>query len=88
MPIISQFYGILIYMYQELGGHHNKPHIHIKYNEYEMSMTLDGKKLSGQLPQKQKKLVDAWIAIHEEELKATWYAYHVDGELIKIKGLE
>lgn len=88
MPIISQFYGILIYMYQELGGHHNKPHIHIKYNEYEMSMTIDGTVLSGRLPAKQKKLVDAWITIHEEELKATWYAYNEDGELIKIKGLE
>ena len=51
-------------------------------------MTLDGKVLNGQLPSKQKKLVDAWITIHEEELKATWYAYNVDGELIKIKGLE
>lgn len=88
MPIISQFYGILIYMYQEIGGHHNKPHIHIKYNEYEMSMTLEGKTLNGELPQKQKKLVDAWIAIHEEELKASWYAFNIDGELIKIKGLE
>ena len=27
MPLISQFYGILIYLYKELGGHHNKPHI-------------------------------------------------------------
>ena len=75
-------------MYQEIGGHHNEPHIHIKYNEYEMSMTLNVKILDGKLPQKQKKLVDAWITIHEEELKATWHAYHEDGELIKIKGLE
>ena len=42
MPLISHFYGILIYLYKEIGGHHNEPHIHIKYNEYEMSMTLDG----------------------------------------------
>ena len=88
MPIVSQFYGILVYMYQELGGHHNEPHIHVKYNEYEMSITITGKVLEGKLPKKQKKLLDAWIAIHEDELKATWYAYHNDGEFIKIKGLE
>lgn len=35
MPVISQFYGILIYMYREIGGHHNEPHVHIKYNEYD-----------------------------------------------------
>jgi len=29
MPLISQFYGILIYLYKEIGGHHNQPHIHI-----------------------------------------------------------
>ena len=45
MPIISQFYGILVYMYKEIGGHHNEPHIHIKYNEYTMSVTIDGKVL-------------------------------------------
>ena len=88
MPVISQFYGILIYMYQELGGHHKEPHIHIKYNEYDMSITLNGKILSGQLPKKQKKLVDAWVTLHEDELKAAWHAYNEDGELIKIKGLE
>lgn len=50
MPIISQFYGILVYMYMEIGGHHNNPHIHIRYNEYEMSMTIEGKKLNGNIP--------------------------------------
>lgn len=88
MPLISQFYGILIYIYKEIGGHHNEPHIHIKYNEYEMSMSLSGKILDGYIPNKQKKLVDAWIAIHEDELKAAWYSYNKDGEIIKIKGLE
>ena len=53
-----------------------------------MSMSISGKILGGELPRKQKKLVDAWIEIHEEELKASWYAYNNDGELIKIKGLE
>ena len=88
MPLISHFYGILIYLYKEIGGHHNEPHIHIKYNEYEMSMDFKGKILGGSLPKKQKKLVEVWVALHEDELKASWHAYNIDGELIKIKGLE
>lgn len=88
MPIISHFYGILIYMYREIGGNHNQPHIHIKYNEYEASMNLNGIILSGKLPKKQEKLVSAWMVLHEEELKAAWHAYQTDGEIIKIKGLE
>ena len=66
----------------------NEPHIHIKYNEYSMSMTFDGNILGGKLPNKQRKLVDAWVALHEDEIRAAWHAYNQDGELIKIKGLE
>lgn len=88
MPLISQFYGILIYIYKELGGHHHEPHFHVKYNEYEMSVSLSGKVLDGYIPKKQKKLLDAWLAIHEDELKAAWYIYNNDNEVIKIKGLE
>lgn len=88
MPLISQFYGILIYIYVELGGYHNKPHIHAKYGEYEISITIDGKQINGDMPSKQKKLIEAWLEIHREELYAAWYAYNNDGEIIKIKGLE
>lgn len=88
MPLISQFYGILIYLYKEIGGHHNEPHINIKYNEYEMSMTLDGKILDGNIPSKQNKIVEAWRVVHEDELRAAWHAYNKDGEIVKIKGLE
>ena len=88
MPVISHFYGILIYMYMELGGHHNEPHIHVKYNEYEVSITLKGKVLDVDLPKKQKKLVDAWMELYKDELKAAWHALNNDREIIKIKGLE
>ena len=88
MPLISHFYGILVYIYKEIGGHHNKPHIHIKYNEYEMSMTCDGKILYGNLPTKQRKLVEAWILLHNDEIEAAWNVYNDNGEIIKIKGLE
>ena len=88
MPLISQFYGILIYMYMEIRGHHNEPHIHIKYNEYEMSITIEGKILNGSLPKRQIKLVDAWMELHREELRTAWIALNNDGEIIKIKGLE
>lgn len=35
-------------------------------------MDLDGEKLEGDFPKKQRKLLDAWIALHEDELKANW----------------
>lgn len=88
MPIISQFYGILIYLYREINERHNLPHVHAQYGEYEMSISFDGDVIAGNLPKKQLKMVEAWVAIHDDELKAAWRAYNESGEIIKIRGLE
>ncbi|GDX86007.1 hypothetical protein LBMAG43_20490 [Methylococcaceae bacterium] len=37
MPEISQFLGIVIYMYFE---EHNPPHFHVKYNEHNAVMDI------------------------------------------------
>jgi hypothetical protein len=52
MPELSRFYKIIIQMYFEHGGKHNKPHIHVHYNEYTASIALDGEMLEGALPAK------------------------------------
>jgi hypothetical protein len=46
--------------------------IHAKYNEFEVILALDGTTLEGSLPIRQMKLVEAWAAIHEDELHANW----------------
>ncbi|KLU59875.1 hypothetical protein CEB3_c40090 [Peptococcaceae bacterium CEB3] len=88
MPLISSFYGILIYLYIEKGTQHHVPHVHAMYNSYEMSIDFDANILAGELPRKQTKLVEAWVLLHSDELRASWTAYRNDGELLKIKGLE
>jgi hypothetical protein len=73
MPIISMFYGIIIRMYLIDNRHHNLPHIHAKYAEFEASISIeDGEILAGELPRKQLRLVQAWIELHRDELKANW----------------
>ncbi len=54
------------------NSRHHKPHFHVYYAEYEASIGIDGELLSGSLPIKQLKMVQAWAAIHEEELYAAW----------------
>lgn len=52
---------------------HNLPHIHAKYAEFEASIGIDdGEVLSGELPRKQLRLVQAWIELHRDELMADW----------------
>jgi hypothetical protein len=87
MPIISQFYGILIYIYKEIGGRHNLPHFHAKYAEYECVYDFEGNAIEGELPKKQNKLVEAWCMLHADELNAAWIAWNESGEIIKIEGL-
>lgn len=53
-------------------GQHNKPHFHVYYAEYDASVGIDGELLVGKLPVKQLKLVQAWAAIHEDELYCAW----------------
>jgi hypothetical protein len=73
MPIISMFYGIIIRLYMIDNQHHNLPHIHAKYAEFEASIGIgDGEILAGDLPRKQLRLVQAWIELHRDELMADW----------------
>jgi len=87
MPIISHFYGILIYIYKETGGRHNMPHFHAQYAEYECVYDIEGNIIEGILPKKQSKLVEAWCLLHNDELRAAWKAWNESGVIIKIEGL-
>ncbi len=73
MPVISMFYGIIIRLYLLDNLHHNLPHIHARYAEFEASLGIgDGEVLAGALPRKQLRLVQAWIELHRDELMADW----------------
>ncbi|GHV10842.1 hypothetical protein FACS1894162_5680 [Bacteroidia bacterium] len=49
------------------------PHIHAKYQDASAVFTItDGKLLEGSMPLVQTKLIQAWIAIHTDELLADW----------------
>lgn len=70
MPALSMFFGIIIRMQSERDGKHNKAHIHALYAGN--ALGLDGEVLEGSFPNKQLKLLLAWAAIHEDELRANW----------------
>ena len=88
MPLISNFLGVLVYMYKELNSPHHKPHVHAVFKGDKMAIATDGEILAGKLPRKQQKYVEAWVALREDELNASWIALNENSEVIKIKGLE
>jgi len=73
MPAISMFYGVIIYLYFKDNKKHKLPHIHVKYQEYEVIVSIpDGDVLEGNIPKSKMKLLQAWIELHKDELVANW----------------
>ncbi len=73
MPSISMFYGIIVYLYFKDNKQHSIPHIHVKYQENEVVVSIpEGDILKGSLPKPKMKLLQAWIEIHRDELIADW----------------
>lgn len=88
MPIISQFYGIVVFMYYNDMQKHHIPHIHVRYNEYKAVYDLDSNLLEGKMPIKQRKMIEAWIVIHLEELNTLWKLIQENQEYFKIEPLK
>ena len=89
MAIISMFYGIIISMYYFDNKQHKIPHIHVKYQGEEAVFSIpDGKILNGTMKTNKRKLVEAWILIHEDELMADWELAINGEEIFKIDPLK
>jgi len=89
MAIISMFYGIIISMYYFDNKQHKIPHIHVKYQGEEAIFSIpDGKILEGNMKTNKRKLVEAWILIHEDELMADWELAINGEEVFKIDPLK
>lgn len=73
MPAISMFYGLIVYMYFLDNTQHKLPHIHVRYQNYEVIVSIpDGEILEGCIPPAKMKLLQAWIELHKDELVADW----------------
>jgi hypothetical protein len=88
MQTISMFYGIIIrMMFSDIGKHH-LPHIHVTYQDYKASIQIpNGELLDGDLPNKQLKLIQAWLLIHEEDIMANWQLAVNNESVFKIEPL-
>ena len=73
MPELSRFFGIIIRMYMEVGVPHHLPHFHAYYHDDVAIFSLDPVELiAGGVPRRQRRLVEAWAELHQEELLADW----------------
>ena len=73
MPELSRFFGIIIRMFSEVGAQHHAPHFHAYYQDEVGIFSVEPVELiAGSLPKRQRRLVEAWAELHQEELMADW----------------
>ena len=73
MPEIARFFGIVIRMFVEPGESHHRAHFHAYYQEASAVFAINPLEvIGGELPSKQRRLVEAWGEIHQAELEQDW----------------
>ena len=75
-------------MQSEKGGKHHIPHIHVICGDAESVFSLEGEQIEGTISSSKKKLVEAWIEIHKEELMANWKLLEEGEQFFKIEPLK
>ena len=80
MPRISEFYGIVIYMYWR---DHEQPHFHADYGEHSAKVLIaTGTMMRGKLPVRVTRLVREWTRMHRRELLEDWQLAR-EGRMLK-----
>lgn len=88
MPEICRFFGIVIRMFVEPSGGHNRPHFHGYYQDDVVVLAFDVVEiLADGLPRPQQRLVDAWAEMHRGELLANWASLQAGRPPFKINPL-
>ncbi|MGH9933316.1 MAG: DUF4160 domain-containing protein [Pyrinomonadaceae bacterium] len=73
MPELSRFFGIIVRMFSEVGASHHRAHFHAYYQEYTVVLGIEPVEvISGSLPRRQQRLVEAWAELHQTELIGDW----------------
>lgn len=89
MKVISMFHGIIISMVFSKESELKVPHVYVLYQDKQGIFTIaEGVMLSGNIPDNKRKLVEAWIEIHREELIANWQLAAIGNQLFQIEPLK
>lgn len=76
-------------MYMEVGGPHHVAHFHAYYQDDVGVFSLDPiELLAGSLPRRQRRLVEAWAELHQDELLADWHRLQDGYPVLPIDPLE
>jgi hypothetical protein len=85
MPIISRFFGIIVFMFWR---EHQPPHFHAKYGDGEVTVEIQTGKVTGNISQRVLSMVQEWRQLHQDELMDDWKLAEESKPLKRIQPLE
>lgn len=86
MPRISEFFGIVIYMYY---NDHQPAHFHAEYGDDEAIYEIETlATLRGELPRRANMMVVEWALQHRDELRRNWDSARRQQPLNRIEPLD
>ena len=85
MPIISRFFGIVIYMHWR---DHVPPHFHARYQDDEATIAIETGEVTGQISRRVLAMIEEWRLTHREELIEDWKLAEQKRVLKRIEPLE
>lgn len=73
MPLVSEFEGNKVYMYNN-GREHNPPHFHVIFNDFQCIIDIERiKKIKRKIPKNKLRMVLVWCELHQTELLFTLF---------------
>lgn len=69
MPVLSRFFGIVIFMQWR---DHAPPHFHARYQEDEISVDIETGAVTGSMSRRALAMILEWRTLHEEQLMDNW----------------
>ena len=85
MPIISRFFGIVIFMFWR---EHAPPHFHARYGDEEVSIDIETGTVNGSMSRRGLSLVQEWRNVNKAELLENWKLAELRKPLKRIEPLE
>ncbi|HAH07838.1 MAG TPA: transcriptional regulator [Elusimicrobia bacterium] len=86
MPVISRFFGIVIFMFWR---EHRPPHFHAKYGDDEIVVDIrSGRVVGGDMSKRALALVQEWRKLRKAELLSEWELAEQKKALFPIKPLD
>ncbi|KMQ53085.1 hypothetical protein CHISP_0306 [Chitinispirillum alkaliphilum] len=85
MPVISRFFGIIVYMY---WMDHSPPHFHAKYGGQEVIVDIVTGDVRGHLSKTAIGLIQEWRVQHIQELLEDWKLAEQNKQMRGIPPLE